>query len=562
MPTPAEEVLLTIVELSEPSRFDSRIARTAALVKRLSFANESSLRELLAQSRNLQAGSWQAEVQDSIIQRLAVLDPIDALAHVNEFPESRQQSLIPIVYGEWAVSNLQQAVDNARELGDDLKPIVVQSVVLSRTDLPTAQLRKIARNLGHESIAIKLIREQSELEAIKNPEKELKSLLNSSARSLDDLNETQSELFRQLAVAWVLQDGVDVYEEIEKSVPMSHIQQQGLLFSIGRNLAENSPELAFQLGVKAGSVGFGGLADFTVRTWANSDPVTALSAVGALEGPSARQMLQSRVMESWAAKDPDELLDASQSMPADLKTMALEKALVVMAQSSPRSALRLLGDIANKDVRDRIAEGIATGWARLDIDDALQWIDNDRTLSAKDDLRNAAIASLVTANPQLAIAAALSLPPDEFGRGPEANAIRYLVHHDVDMAIQLLPLARDNKTKSDAYDSVMNSLLYRHNDFQQALDLFLQLVEDVGTPEKGLWTLAWNRPMELFQSLDELPSDELKKEAARDLLYNHESSGTFTDEQLDYLRKLDTTPRVRRTPEMEAALEKLLEAMD
>lgn len=552
----------SIKELSDPTRFDSRIARTAALVESLQTSNANQLLKLLSQSKSMQAGAWQTEVQNAIIQRMAMLDPIEALAEAGTFSESRQQTLVPIVYREWSVSNLDQAVDHAQDFDDDLKKRVIESIVLSRTDLSTDQIRTIARNLAHESIAIKLLREQSGLETIKDPQRELKKFLDQNARSLDDLNEPQSEMFRQLVIATVLREGVEAFVEIEKSLPMSHTQKQGFLFSVGLDLGQINPELALQLAVKTGSVGFGGFADFTVRKWANSDAVSALSAVSALEGPSARQMLQSRIMESWAVKDPNELLDASRTMPENLRVIGQEKALIVMARSSPQEALSFMGEIADKDVRDRIANSIASSWARLDSDAALRWIEDDETLSSKNDLREAVVTSLARINPQLAIATALELPPDEFGRGLEASAIRTLIHQDLDMAIELLPLARDNTTKSDAYDTVMSTLLYSQNDFRQAFDLFIHLVEDVGTPEKGLFTLAWNRPADLFQSLNELPTEELKKQAARYLLSDHERSDVLTDEQLEHLRKLDDSPRIERTPEMEEAFEMLLEAFD
>ncbi|MCY4142374.1 MAG: hypothetical protein OXG08_01620 [Gammaproteobacteria bacterium] len=360
----------------------------------------------------------------------------------------------------------------------------------------------------------------------------------------------------------MVQHGIEAYEEIEDSLPESYVWKQERVFSIGREIAQDNPEFALQLAVSMRSVGIGGLAYQTVREWAKTDPVEALNAVSTLEGPSLRKSLQSRIMESWAASDPYELLDASRNMPVDVQAIGQEKALLAIAQSSPQRAGGLLGDIADMDARDRIASGIASSWARLDVDAALEWIENDEYSSSKVNLRAAAVTSLVRINPQLALLVAKRLPPNDFGRGLEVQAIRVLKDLDMDMAIELLPLARDHKTKSDAYDSVIADLLYDHNDFQQALDLFIQLAEDVGTPDKGLFTLMWHAPMQLYQTLHELPTDELKSQAARLLLNSHESSGLFTDEQLARLQETDRTPRIRRSPEMEAAFEKLIETMD
>ena len=510
----------------------------------------------------MQPGSWQTELQNAIIQRLSLLNPIVALTETRKFSEPRQQSLIPLVYREWAVSNLDHAIAHAQSFEDDEKRSVVESIVLSRADLPVGRLRDIAESLGHESTAIKMLREQRGLVAIKNPKRELRKFLNQNSRSLDDLNEEQSALLIQILRAWLVQEGIEVYEEIEKSFPQSFLKKFGRTNALGMELIQENPGLALQLAVKARSVGFGGLADNTVRRWATTDPVEALNAVSTLEGASLRKSLQSRIMESWAARDPYALLNASRNMPVDVQAIGEEKALFAIAQSSPQTAVGLLDDIADRDIRDRIASGIASSWVLLDVDAAIEWIENNESVSSKGNLRDAAVISLVRINPHLALKVASELPPDEFGRGLEYRAINRLSDLDLEMAIELLPLARDNKTKTDAYDSIMWRLLHVQSDFQHAFNLFIQLAEDVGSPQKGLFTLMWHSPKQLYESLNELPTEELKRQAAGLLLRNHESTGLFTDEQLEGLQELDDTPRIRITPEIEAAFEELMEAID
>ncbi|MCY4142375.1 MAG: hypothetical protein OXG08_01625 [Gammaproteobacteria bacterium] len=185
------ETLLTIADLSDPSKFESRIARTAALFRSLAGSSESTLRQFLEQSKSMHPGSWQSELQNAIIQRLSLLNPIVALTEARNFSEPRQQSLIPLVYREWAVSNLDQAIAHAQSFEVDQKRSVVESIVLSRADLPAEQLRDIAKSLGHEWIAVKVLQEHFGLAAIKDPKRELKEFLDQNASSLDDFNEAQ-----------------------------------------------------------------------------------------------------------------------------------------------------------------------------------------------------------------------------------------------------------------------------------------------------------------------------------------------------------------------------------
>lgn len=564
-PPQATGQLLKFEDYSDPARFGSRSARTAAWVKSLANSDAGTLREYLRQAKNLQAGSWRDEAQHTIISRLAALDPSLAVVEASEFPDGRQEVLLRAVYGEWALSNLDQAVENAQGLDDKLKQQVTASIVRTRTDLPPDQLRKIAQELDHEWVAIDLLEEERGLDPIGEPEEELESFLNQHSSSLYSLSDAQSRLFSKILSALVTQDGIDAIKGIDKALPAGYLKEGTLLHSIVSDISESNPELALELALDVGAVGIGGPAWFAVRGWADSEPKAALSTVSSIEGRAVRRMLQSVVMESWASKDPHELLDAIRSMPKDVQTIGQETALRKMADTSPLTASRLLGDIEDKDVRDRTADSIAMFWARQNITDALDWIENDETIShLKDNLTRTVLWSCGRLHPQLALEKALGLPPNSDGVGLEAHVFRMLASTDMDLAIRLLPQARNDATKSNAYDVVVDELVKSHNDFRHAMDLFIQFAKEVGIPRhsSGLNSLVWRTPVQFLESLHELPSEDLKKRAARNLLM-HESDGVFSKEQIAYLRKVDGSPPIRpRSPELDAAFDALLETYE
>lgn len=553
-----------IEDLSRPARFESRIARTAALLKGLQHSNASELGEFLNQSKSMQTSSWQKEVQNAIIQRLAVLDPTNALAEVSNFSDRRQQELIPIVYREWALTDLDQAIEHAQNLDDEIKQKVIPSIVLSRADLPAEQRRKIARSFDQEWIAIKLIDQDSSLEPFSDPRRELENILSRNPNTAESWSDEQTQLLVQILIIWMTEAGIGALEEIEKSLPDGFLGETALTFSIIHDLSENSPELALQLSVATGSVGFGGLAWLTVRKWAESDPTAAFSAVSLLEGRSMKRMLQDQVLVSWAAQNPHELLDAIRTMPKELQSIAQEKALSSLAQSSPQTASQLLGEIENRDARDRAAINIASSWARLDIDGALEWIENDEVVSdLQSSLYQSAITSAARLDPQLAMKAALELPADNDGVGPEGHAFRSLASRDLDLAILMLPQVRNGPTQLTAYGAVINNLLDEHSDFRKAMDLFVEVANEVPILgfNSALQSLVWDTPLQLFESLDEIPTEELKKRVAGDLLV-HESKDLFSDEQLGRLREISgRSPRPPRSPELDAAFKELSEAV-
>ncbi|MYD79619.1 MAG: hypothetical protein F4X44_03290 [Gammaproteobacteria bacterium] len=554
----------SIKELSDPARFKSRIARTLALVKSVQNSNASELSGFLNQSKAMQSGDWQKEIQNAIIQRLAVLDPTSALAEVSEFTDARQQSLLPIVYREWALTNLEEAISNARNLDEKFRLRVIRSIVRSRADLPLDQRRSIARSFDQEWVAIQLLKQESNQEPISDPRQELNDLLSRSSSTAESWSNEQNQFLAQILIVWLSQEGIDAFEEIEASLPDAFLGETAPAFSVINELAVNNPELALQLSVAAGSVGFGGLAWLTVRRWAESDPLAAFNAVSLLEGRSLKRMLQDQVLVSWAAQNPHELLDATHTIPQELQSIAQEKALSALAESSPQTASKLLGEIENKDARDRTAKNIAFSWARLDIDGVLEWIGNDELVSdLQSSLYESVITSVVSLNPQLAVRKALDLPTDNEGVGPEGSAFRILASSDLDLAISLLPQARNGPTRLAAYDAVINNLLDEHSDFRKAMDLFVEVAneEPISGFNSALHSLVWDTPLQLFESLDEIPTDHLKKRVAGDLLV-HESKGLFSDDQLTRLREVSgRSPRPPRSPELDAAFKELSEAV-
>lgn len=560
-PLQATGQLLKFEDYSDPARFGSRSARTAAWVKSLANSDAGTLRELLRRSKDLPAGSWQAEAQNTIIWRLATLDPNGAAAEASEFSESRQEVLLRFVYREWALSDLDQAVEYARDLDDKLKQQVTAVIVRTRTDLGTDQLRKIAQGLDHEWVAIELLEKERGLDLIGNPKEELELFLNNHSGTLYSLSETQSRLLARILSTLVLRDGVDALEDIEKAMPAGYFKEGAPLYSVVSDISASNPELALEMAIEVGSVRFGGLAWYAARGWASLDPFAALNAVSSVEGRSVRRMLQSVVMESWATKDPQELLAATRTMPKDVRTIGQENALIKIAESSPLNASKLLSDIEDKNVRDRIANTIAVSWARQDIKDAIHWIENDQTVAhLQDDLKRGIFYTLGRFHPQLALDTALDLPPNSDGVGPEAHVFRVLASTDMDLAIRLLPQARNDATKSNAYDVVVDELVKSHNDFRHAMDLFIQFAEEVGVPRhsSGLNSLVWRTPKQLFESLHELPSEDLKKRVARSLLM-HESEEVFSKEQIAYLREASGSSSRRWSPELDTAFDALLE---
>ena len=467
---------------------------------------------------------------------------------------------------EWALSNLDQAIDHATNLDvdEEIRLRIVRSIVLSRADLSLDDRRTIAKRFSNEWIAIQVLIEESDLEPLEVPESELRAFLDQDARSLNDLSDAQLHLFAQIVSEWLKQEGIGVLDKIEQYIPKTFFKNRASSAIVWQLVADN-PELALEFAIAVGSVGFGEQAWTVVHQWAQSDPKAAITAVSTLEGQSVKRLLADQVMGSWAAQDPYDLLDAIHTLPRDSQPVGQEKALIAIAKSSPQAASNLLGEISDREARDRAATGIATNWALQDIAEALHWIENDRVVAhLKGDLRRWAITSLLQVDPRLAFESAKELPLDFSGVGLEALTLSVLASWDLDRAIRMLPeVSRNDGTKEFAYGSIIGSLLYEHDDFRQAMDLYILLSKEIETERfwTGLSSLVLHAPMQLYKSLDELPSNEVKKQAASRLLLSHEATDLFSEEQLAHLREIDGSARRQRSPVFDEAFDEIREAL-
>ena len=72
-----------------------------------------------------------------------------------------------------------------------------------------------------------------------------------------------------------------------------------------------------------------------------------------------------------------------------------------------------------------------------------------------------------------------------------------------------------------------------------AMDLFVQATKTESVNDIGfmLMNLSYQIPLVLFGSIDELPSEELKRDAAHELLLHNANTGVFTEDELAELRE-------------------------
>ncbi len=567
--TPSGKRVNSIDDLEHFNRFDAHFERSLALQMLIADANESTLRRHLNKSKNLQSESLMEEVQDTVIQRIAVINPRSALTLVEELPTRRRNALVSIVFLEWSMSNLDQAIEHAQTLGEETKNQAIASIVRARDDLSVDELRDVARRLDGEWIALEVMSEnRKHNELIQDPESEWNAFVNVNSENVHNFDDARSKMFAFIVRSWIEKDGLEAINTLLESVPHHWLMTQPWI-EVLDELVETDTQLALNVAVRVKEITYQSreLAEYVIVQWAESNPQEALDATLPLEARMLRKNLQRRVMETWAEADPYALLTSVEIFTEDLQDLAREVSAIAIVKTAPQDAMEIVEQISDLDLHDEVRELIVAEWAKHDIVQTLEWIQSDaRVAHNQDTLKDRAFRELARHDPQFALETAASMPVNAEGVGMEAHVIEWLALSDMDTAVAMLPLARKGVTQFKAYDMVITiSLFDLDTDSDHAMELFIEQAE-LGKFNRDAWSLSnlsMGAPHRLFASLEKLPLGEWQAGTARSLLRYHKNKDTFTEDQRTYLQAIYDSQRTKRelSQEEKERLKKAREAI-
>ncbi len=560
----------SLVDLENASHFGNFYSRTKALLKHLSQANIQSVQQMWEQSKTLQTPKFQEEVQTRVIQRWAVLDPVAAIRVVKEeLPEHKQDISIQHIFGEWALSSLEDAIDFARTLDKAHRENAVSGMVLARDDLSVEVRREFARELDCELVATTGLKNSISDAVIEVPEQEWKLFVNENYEHIQHLSEEQFGFFTEIGHSWVLQEGVDVFAVMQDSLPDNY-SLVSVAKSIADKLLDTHPQLALDFvlnGVYQGEeTDYHEVAIELIARWADSDPNKALEATYDIEARSMRRQMQQLVLEKWATPDPYVLLDNLDKLPDTLQSFAHEIALAVLAKYAPETVAGKLGELPTRRNREKVAEALVSSWAVIDFSSTLQWIDEELLVAhKKESLKELAFTTYARIDPQQALETALQQPLKTNGDGWERDVIYEVILRDMDTAVAMMPRARSGETRYDTYDfGVMTSLF--DSDFETASVLFIDLCDLESKAPNSIDLFARLAPERLFETLEVIRSVEARTEAARKLLVHYEGKSVFTDAQIALLQEIELSKRKelpdRISKRLRAAYDELREALE
>ena len=187
---------------------------------------------------------------------------------------------------------------------------------------------------------------------------------------------SQLETLLRVAQFWVEKDGIQVIDQIGATLSDTTVRE-AVIASVLQRVATTDPQMALQQALKLKGASRRLALQAIIEIWATTDPQAALAGVSNLESRSDRTTLQETILRVWANISPQGLLEAVESLPENLRKLGLEEALLVISRDTPEEAVRLMADLTDRELVDKLSKEIATYWSEQDPRAALDWVLNN-----------------------------------------------------------------------------------------------------------------------------------------------------------------------------------------
>ena len=488
---------------------------------------------LLALSRNMTHNSRRAMAQDEIFRRFASLDAEYAIAFAKSFSTQLRSRFTDIVLSEWAMNDLEGAVGWAAEISLFYeRKRVLERIAETRDDLSDDYLRQILIEYGLEEFGGGAMDVTDRSGTPEDPELAWFDALDEST---DYVNNPQ---LQSIARAWFDEDGLNVLDRIEESIPYWRARQS-LLQTALLHAATSDPSTAFAKALDMFVDSNWNLILTVASSWTRKNPDAAEKAFQAVESDALRRRLHDVATEQLIRDNPQLLLERLEMLPDALRAIGPHGTVALIENLTPEVATRLIGEV--EEGKQGFARSLMSRLATENFDEALAW-----TLATPDldEVRTDLLSNLLDEADEdktvRAVEAMLSRSTNDDGEiGLEAYAIGMLAQRNPNRAQEMLSRVREGETRLISYASVGVGFLH-HNKHNRALALGSQLS---GSQQlryfDGIYEV-WSDtdPKRAYGNIGRLPSVEAKSRGALWLLKRNSSHSVLSDRQTKRLETL------------------------
>ena len=421
---------------------------------------------------------------------------------------------------------MSDLLQHAKTLDDAGRKDALIGILDSIENLQGEETFAIAQLLGHKQVLLDMIAKEAISKPIVSPENDLKSFFELHGDDIEQLSSAERQLLTHIVQSMIELEGSDainvvfnrVKTDSDRVAILSHFLMESSDVHVASTVAESAYEMDRHIVAEA------------LAQWAKTDPDSAWNFTSAVGSKNARTRLQRSVLYSWSQSNPLNLLANLEKIPDQLLASSHSEAIHVLAQKDPARAMEELKNFPEGFEKQNVASIIATNWSRMDPQAALDWLHNNAEGHA---LTNYFLQGIVVSNPKMAWDIALGLPLDENGVGFEAEVIGYHARQDAENAIEMLHLARNQKTLRSFYWSIGPELI-RQGKSPLALGLVQDESEELQTSYFQWIAFAWleSDPQEVYAVLEDLPTVSIRESYSRLMLDWHEQQLFLEKEQL------------------------------
>ncbi|MXZ43602.1 MAG: hypothetical protein F4Z01_01280 [Gammaproteobacteria bacterium] len=521
---------IAAITLSE-SRYERRAEMSAWILA----LDEKRLVAWLEESISINwdvSSNARTDFQGILLTKLTSFNPVEAIDFTVARSEPARSELVRTVCFEWAIADLDAAVEHASNIENELRRVALQGILEATDSRSLDEHRVIAKRLGDEAYATTYHIQKFLDGATENPEE-----IWFQAVVLADLDHEHYHVLSQLASSWIEASGIDVLEEIIAS--MTDIEMRAAVTkAILVEVAHSMPDQAFNFALTLAADNREYITRNVVEVWAKQDPHVALEAVKIVPPGQFRSDLEFSAVLQWVHNDPRDVLVQVPELPVSTRESAVTEAIYLIAEEEPTEAASLVGQVDDAlqwKARDILLES----WISQDFEAAIDWVENSKSIKPVDrpyvlhDLANKAF--WIDPNRAFQIARQVSLL-GESTVGTEAMIIGRIANSDLKLALELLPEVRAGDTKTQSYVSVASTLI-EQGDTQEALNLGAQLPES--DQNDFLFDLAqrWGSRdiTSLLAQMDSFPTSEVQSKIALSLIRINRKYPRFTDSQIEQL---------------------------
>ncbi|MDE0644764.1 MAG: hypothetical protein OXH84_00790 [Gammaproteobacteria bacterium] len=567
-PTELNAFLANVTQLESLLQTMGPFQRSWSLHNLLATATSEQLQDCFMEARHINNPEILLEFEETVVRKLAILDPERAVELISNHAENRVGNLIELVFEEWSIADLDESITFAEQLSDELKLYALKGILRGGEELTNDEQLELGERLDNVQVIIDLIASSRIDEDFTRPSSTWYDMLDEYGFNLRQFSDEQLLLMAQVAAAWIDRFDESVLTEIFDS--LGNDKNRTVLFTeYFVAIYDSNPDQAFTAAQWLNSRDREILVN-SLTEWTSSNPTLALEFAKALEQNDERSRLQRAVLESWFEISPDHLLENLEIVDEDMREWSQTQALMSMTRTAPELVPHWLDTITEADVHGMILANLAHNWGEQDPVAALEWAASD-ALDAfnRTGMLWGILPKVAELNPKLALKTALQEPLEhELGVGMESVVIEEAVKLDTELGLAMLDQVRNSQTMEHALRGAGRALIEKE-EYERALELFEKLPDEhqrgflsalgitsvqrkeyeqaitIGSDLSAdaqiqyfndiARTWVWTDREAMFENLKNLPTREIQSSAAKVLSEVNEDIPTLSEDQLKQL---------------------------